>query len=177
MKMRKPLQYRNTADLKMIQSEKQWDLTPPHRQRKGSYPVSPGVTSVVHVHLPTTDGNVFVFQRNCGRFSCISGELEAGESFARAGKRELSEETGLSLRDLKSAGHYFMGVTPKGKKIFGETLFKVLSADFKPSDFNFNDEIRDVRRLSFIKAISLMRARGFCEAAAGLNFIKKKWVI
>jgi 8-oxo-dGTP pyrophosphatase MutT (NUDIX family) len=176
MKMTNRIAYQETADIRPILPEEQRDLEGNLYQSKPLDRFVSHVTQIVHVHILTNDGKVAVFQRSrgCGRWSCVSGEVEVGESWEDAAIREVREETKLNLRHIILTNHIFAGISPTGKLIIGLTCFAIVSSGYlKSSGFHFNGELKRGLLLSYSSALDLIKNCGFKEAADGFEFIMK----
>lgn len=134
------------------------------------------VKPIIHIHILTLDGKAAVFQRNCKRkrWSCISGELEIGESWESAARREALEETKLVIKHITLTNHFFFAESPKGKAIFGRTCYAIVSSWYlKSSGFHFNGELKKGLVLPYSAALNLMKKRGFIQSVEGFEFILK----
>lgn len=162
----------------LIPPENRWDLARNLHQWNPLDHVASHMTRIVHLHILTKEGKAAVFLRNCGLWSCVSGELEVGESWESAASREVREETGLLINDISLTNHFFIGVSPKGKRIVGRTCFAVVpNVHLRSSGFKFNDELQKGLIVPHSDALTLMRETGFAEALEGYLYIMKHhWI-
>jgi len=117
-----------------------------------------------------------LFQRNCGIWHFLSGEVELGETHLIAAHREAMEETNLFIRPTKilHTGYRFSGISPKYKPISGQLLITNLP-HFCESDVKLNrSELRGWRLVSVDSASQLLC---FPEARQGLAFLIERGIV
>jgi len=132
---------------------------------------------IVHLVI-SVENRLLLFQRDCGTWSFLSGEIEQGESLINASCREAAEEVNLIFRQDKIAisGYFFSGFSPKGKYIKGYGLVTSLP-EFKPSDLDLNIyEIMDWHMVSVESAFKLLE-NGFPETKRGLEFLIDRGIV
>jgi len=140
-----------------------------------STPLEP--IEIFHLHI-VLKGRILLFQRACGIWNFLSGEIESGESSITAGCREAMEETGLIIRPdkIEITKFSFSGLSPNGKPIKGRALFSNIP-DFCPSDLDLDTfEIKDWSLFSVESAFKILE-RGFPEARQGLAFLIERGIV
>jgi 8-oxo-dGTP pyrophosphatase MutT (NUDIX family) len=146
--------------------------------RKGKI-VSPCLEPIKIFHLCIfVKDRTLLFQRDCGIWSFLSGELEFGESWFEAASREAFEEANLHIGPdkIEMTEYCFSGISPKRKRITGCALVNYLP-HFCPSDLDLNTfEIKDWCLVSVQSALQLLE-KGFPEAKRGLDFLVKRGIV
>jgi len=128
---------------------------------------------IVSVHLIYKE-QPLIFERDDNKIGPISGKIERGESYIDAAVRETKEETSLILSpyQVHDSGHFFLAISPKGKIVFGKTLYANLcSKTFEPSTIKLNSELHDYEILSFEKVIRKISKYGHPESADGIHCV------
>jgi 8-oxo-dGTP pyrophosphatase MutT (NUDIX family) len=175
--MIRELKYQKNANLKRaILPENRCDLAEPLRQFNPLDPCVSLLTQIVHVHILTNDVKVAVFQRSrgCGRWSCVFGEVEVGESWEDAAIREVREETKLLIKYMKLTKHFFIGVSPNGKPITGRTCFAIVSCGYlKSSGMIFDGQLKSALILPHPDALLLMETKSFPQVLEGYKYTLK----
>jgi ADP-ribose pyrophosphatase len=92
-------------------------------------------------------------------YSFPGGNVEDGESYLKAGKRELKEETGLNCENLKP-WYIFQ---PNGKVHFKIHIFIAQNAYFESSQKLDSGEKITIRKTGFDDLINLMIEKSFIE--------------
>ena len=113
--------------------------------------ITPPIIYIISLFLIFRE-HIFLFNRDDNMVGPVSGKIETGESYADAAVRELIEETNIHLRPLQihQAHHFFLAISPKGKIVFGKTLYAILCAKtFEPSQIRLNSELFDYEINSF----------------------------
>ena len=104
----------------------------------------------------------------------VSGKIEPSEFYTETAIRELEEETSLKLdpSQVHDSGHFFLANSPKGKIVFGTTLYANLcSKTFEPSQIKLNSELFDYEILPFKQAIRKIANYGHPESVDGIHYI------
>jgi|APSaa5957512622_1039677.scaffolds.fasta_scaffold30068_3 8-oxo-dGTP pyrophosphatase MutT (NUDIX family) len=131
--------------------------------------------SIVVLHLVYKYQHV-IFERDDGHIGPLSGKVNPGENYQCAAARELQEETGLIINPsiIIDAGHCFNGISPKGKNIFGISLFSVLENHcLNISKIKLNKELLDFQLAPTAVAIELIDRFGHHESAKGFKSVLK----
>ncbi|MFC1814053.1 NUDIX domain-containing protein [Thermodesulfobacteriota bacterium] len=132
---------------------------------------------IFHLFILVKD-RILLFQRICGIWNFLSGEIEHGESSIIAACREALEEAKFVIRldEIKMTEYCFSGLSTKDKLIKGHTLLSILP-DFCPSDLDLDTfEITDWCLVSVESAFQLLK-NGFPEAKRGLDFLVKRGIV
>jgi 8-oxo-dGTP pyrophosphatase MutT (NUDIX family) len=134
--------------------------------------------SVVVLHLVYKYQHV-IFERDDGHIGPLSGKVHPGETYQGAAARELQEETGLIINPstIIDTDHCFHGVSPKGKNIFGISLFTVLENHrLNISKIKLNKELLDFQLVPTAVAIKLIDRFGHHESAKCFKSVLKEYV-
>jgi 8-oxo-dGTP pyrophosphatase MutT (NUDIX family) len=132
-----------------------------------------GLIVIVTVYLFCNE-KFLIFKRDDNKIGPVSGKIEIGESYIGAAVRETKEETSLILSpyQVHDSGHVFLAISPKGKIVFGKTLYATLcSKTFEPSQIRLNSELYDYEILPFEKAIRKISIYGHPESADGIQCV------
>jgi 8-oxo-dGTP pyrophosphatase MutT (NUDIX family) len=132
-----------------------------------------GLISIVSVHLIYKE-QPLIFERDDNKIGPVSGKIETPESYIDAAVRETKEETSLTLSpyQVHDSGHFFLAISPKGKIVFGKTLYANLcSKTFEPSQIRLNSELFGYEILSFDQAIRKISKYGHPEAVDGIHCV------
>jgi 8-oxo-dGTP pyrophosphatase MutT (NUDIX family) len=136
------------------------------------------ITPIIHLFLFASTGLIVLFQRDCGRWGPISGEIKRFEKPIDAARRETMEEIGISIESIYSTDNLFHGISPKGKSILGRTCFAPLPEKIDPEAFTFNNEISRFIGASPNDALRLLaRQADFLEGYHGLLFLLRSGII
>lgn len=136
------------------------------------------LTFIVSLHL-IYRGQFLIFERDDNMVGPVSGKIEPSEFYAETAIRELKEETSLTLSpyQVHDSGHFFLAISPKGKIVFGKTLYANLcSKTFEPSQIRLNSELFGYEILSFDQAIRRISKYGHPEAVDGIHCVLKQLV-
>ena len=135
------------------------------------------ITPIIHLFLFASTGLIVLFQRDCGRWGPISGEIKRFEKPIDAARRETMEEIGISIESIYSTDNLFHGISPKGKRLFGITCLAPLPGNISPHAFTFNNEMSGFVWASPSDALSLLKNKGFPEAVRGFEYLRDRHLI
>ena len=141
------------------------DVEYPHEQDFFS-----GLKRIIIIHLIIfVKNDLLLFQRPCGTWSYLSGQIEVFETAILAASRETKEEIGLIIdtRNIFGSDYIFSGTSPKGKLIQGQSLWTRFD-DTQLRQMKFKaDEIIDWQLATIDKAFGLL-SKGFKESVLEL---------
>ena len=135
------------------------------------------ITPIIHLFLFASTGHIFLFQRNCGTWGPISGEIERFENPIGTACRETKEEIDINIGQVYLTDYYFFGISKKGKRIHGITCYAPLPENIPAEAFTFNNEISGSLRVPPNDALSILKKKGFPEAVSGFEYLRAKQLI
>ena len=115
-------------------------------------------------------GNILVVRRAKlpaqGVYTFPGGVVEAGETLIEALRREIAEETALTIEPVALAGHREFIVRDEGKRVARHFVILAFSARWLAGEPVPSDEIAEARWVSLQELQALPTTEGLAEIAA-----------
>jgi ADP-ribose pyrophosphatase YjhB (NUDIX family) len=116
------------------------------------------------------DGKVLVARRArgpaLGVWTMPGGVVEAGETLTEALKREIMEETGMTIEPVVLAGHREVLVRDDGGRLSRHFVIMCFASRWIAGEPKLNDELDDARWLRPAELASLKTTEGLAEIIA-----------
>jgi 8-oxo-dGTP diphosphatase len=98
-----------------------------------------------------------------GLYTLPGGVVESGETLIEAVKREVMEETGLTIEPVVLAGHREVIVPGKGGRAERHFVILAFAAHWRAGEPTLNDELADARWLRPAELAGLKTTEGLSE--------------